>query len=711
MAERVLKVKTVSEVAESIAGLTELGGSLKGVGTAAIEAAGKSKAEWVAFDAALKKTMPELKGISQAAFAAQSALNKMAGSTTASAIEKNMVAAKVAVNRYIDELDKARVAGAAIDDGFTASADVMLAAIAAMKKQLADMTEETGRARTELGLLGRAGAAAGDAVEDLAENAGKAGKEVGKAGEEIGKTGKAAAATGEQTVALGDKIRSSTERFNKFRGSALELWGALQLGQQIGEGVSRAIDLIAAKLAQKDEAERKAAAAAQAHQIAMKAVRDGLIEEGKTIDETVLNYAKATVALGKLDEGSRKFIEGIAGLKVPDALPDLAKQGEAMELSLRGAFARGTDAGKRFVLENQAALEQYRRDVESTGRVVSDGFKVMVDGTLQAARAAQSVPAALNAALPAIKTSVESYNELAIKVLEMAKAHDVTLPQLREVIEKEIARKDATGASFDAYSKLIEVIDRLHTAHKTIPEDIDQEISRRKALQDEIDKFTRESNERGVEREKQQAEEVNRVFEERAQRQREFIEEATRVEQQMNKWTDATQGAGKAFGALSGDFTSLNAEVAKFIAEGGNVNDLQVGMSIITLQIAQATERENAAFRERLTLMKAMREETEQALDAAKGWSDYITVATESFVNGGTSLQTFLKILGEFSTGLQQLYGPGGIGSVAEKRLKAMIDLLRDLMAAASSGQLKGGTAPTGLKGWLEEALGDGAGI
>jgi hypothetical protein len=44
MAERVLKVKTVSEVAESIAGLTDLTGSLKGVGTAAFEAAGKSKA-------------------------------------------------------------------------------------------------------------------------------------------------------------------------------------------------------------------------------------------------------------------------------------------------------------------------------------------------------------------------------------------------------------------------------------------------------------------------------------------------------------------------------------------------------------------------------------------------------------------------------------------------------------------------------------------
>ena len=29
----------------------------------------------------------------------------------------------------------------------------------------------------------------------------------------------------------------------------------------------------------------------------------------------------------------------------------------------------------------------------------------------------------------------------------------------------------------------------------------------------------------------------------------------------------------------------------------------------------------------------------------------------------------------------------------------------------SSSGQLKGGTAPTGMKGWLEEALGDGAGI
>jgi hypothetical protein len=39
MAEKVLKIKTVSEVAEAISGLTDLEGSLKGVGTAAFEAA------------------------------------------------------------------------------------------------------------------------------------------------------------------------------------------------------------------------------------------------------------------------------------------------------------------------------------------------------------------------------------------------------------------------------------------------------------------------------------------------------------------------------------------------------------------------------------------------------------------------------------------------------------------------------------------------
>lgn len=662
MAERVLKIKSVSEVAEAISGLNDLSGSLKGVGTAAFEAAGKSKGQWKELEAEWTKSSAAARGVSAQVLAVESALNAMGRASSASQLEAGLVKSKVALDALEGKLRAVAAAGGTIDDGVTSSLDVMRASIDAGKAKLDDLRSSTERARQELGLVGKAGTEAAAGIKQ---------------------TGAAAGEAAGKTVMLGDQIRSTTERFNKFRGAALEMWGALQLGQQIGEGVSRAIEAVAERLERKAQAAERAAAADQAALIAMKAVRDGLIEEGRTIEETVLNYGKATVALGKLDEQSRKFIEGVAGLKVPDALPDLAKQGEAMELALRGAFTRGTEAGRRFVLENKAQLEQYRANVESTGRSVSEDFKAMVDGVLQAARAAQQVPAALDQVLPSIKTSAQSYNELAIKVLEMAKAQDVTLPQLRQIIESEIARKDATGETFDAYSRLIEVVDRLHESHKSIPEDIDREIARRKALQTEIDKFTKESNQRGQQREAWEAAEVNQVWEERVQQQKDFIAESTRVEEQMGRWIDVTQGAGKAFGALSGDFSAINAEVRRFVEAGGDVEKVGVSMQTIVLGVAAASREATQALLDQAVAQRTLNEAQAEALSMTQGWTDYILLLEESFKSGALSLQALTIQATEFRTQLQRLFGT--VSGEARDALEGAIALLEQLLATAGA--------------------------
>ena len=89
MAEKVLKIKTLSEVAEAISGLTDLQGSLKGVGTAAFEAAGKSKAEWKALEAELAKTTGTAKGMAEQAFKVESALNAMGRAGSQSQLESS----------------------------------------------------------------------------------------------------------------------------------------------------------------------------------------------------------------------------------------------------------------------------------------------------------------------------------------------------------------------------------------------------------------------------------------------------------------------------------------------------------------------------------------------------------------------------------------------------------------------------------------------
>jgi len=90
MAERVLKIKSVSEVAEAISGLKDLEGSLKGVGTAALEASGKSKGEWKALEAEWAKSVPALKGIADNALKVESALNAMGRASSTSQLEAGL---------------------------------------------------------------------------------------------------------------------------------------------------------------------------------------------------------------------------------------------------------------------------------------------------------------------------------------------------------------------------------------------------------------------------------------------------------------------------------------------------------------------------------------------------------------------------------------------------------------------------------------------
>lgn len=370
MAEKVLKIKTLSEVAEAISGLTDLQGSLKGVGTAAFEAAGKSKAEWKALEAELAKTTGTAKGMAEQAFKVESALNAMGRASSQSQLESSLIKSQVEFRRLQSTIREVAATGGTIDDGVVAGMNVMRASIDAGKAKLLELKSTTEAAKKELGLLGKEGEKAGAAVSGAAGS----------------------------TTKFGDAMRKQTEGINKFRGAAMETWAVLHLGKDAGNALAAAIDKQSQKMADHDKRMNDAAVNTIKFQMAMKLARAGLIDMGGTQEQFLARYdayvaktspaTKATEAQTKaikeqkaaLDElgaqmaASGKAVEfKINAPKIDDLLPieEATKYAERLNDILGKAFKEGgaternewAAANKQTIEDVVAAYEKWGAEV------------------------------------------------------------------------------------------------------------------------------------------------------------------------------------------------------------------------------------------------------------------------------------------------------------------------------------------------------------
>lgn len=479
---------------------------------------------------------------------------------------------------------------------------------------------------------------------------------------------------------LADGMKKSSEGLTKIKNAVMEWASALQIGVTVGNMLVDVTNKIAASLEKKAAALEKANAQQQAYKIALKAVADGHIAEGATLDQTVANYVAMTAAMGKLDEASRKYIAE-AGLKIPASFKETAVQGEKMETVIKGAFSRSIEEGRRWASENKAAIDAYIAKMSEAQRETSKDFIAMTTAANQHAEAMKKLPASIEAILPAFKGTLTTMGEAEDAILGMAKATGSSIEQIREVVEAEYARKDATGVTAQAYDALIAAIDRLHEAQKNIPADIDVEIAARKRLQDEIDKHNVESTKKWEDKkkaEKDYAEDFVRTNEEQ---QVAWRTQTDRVEENMRRWTDATQGAGSAFGALSGDFTKINEEVKRFVEAGGDASQVMVGMQAIALSVAQATDEATASLYRHIEATKLLREEQMNVLDVAQGWRDYLANLKEGYDVGLTSLKGYVDGLAQFKAQLLTLFG--SVTGEAKKGLEDMIALIDALMQTA----------------------------
>lgn len=200
----------------------------------------------------------------------------------------------------------------------------------------------------------------------------------------------------------------------------------------------------------------------------------------------------------------------------------------------------------------------------------------------------------------------------------------------------------------------------------------------------------------------QWAEQQAGAYDRLVEAQRQSRTETDRVAGSMQKWTSATQGAGKAFGGLSGDFTSLNKAAQDWVAEGNDINKLMVGMEIIHLSVAKASDEATAALYRQLEASKLLREEQTLALDAAEGWRDYLANLKEGYDTGITSLGGYMSALIAFKAQLLQLFSSAN--GEAKKGLEDVIAMIQVLM------QTVGSRTPfdTSYRGELDRAFKEG---
>lgn len=379
MAEKVLKVKTVSEVAEAISGLTDLQGSLKGVGTAAFEAAGKSKAEWKALGAEWEKAVPTAKNLGVQVQGVESALNAMGRAGSQSQLESSLVKSQVEFRRLQATIREVAATGGTIDDGVVAGMNVMRASIDAGKAKLNELKTATAEAKRELGLLGDEGKKAGASV----------------------------AATSGNTQKLGDAMRKSTEGVNKFRGAAMETWAVLQIGVQAGNALAAAIDKYDVKLAAHDKRMNDAAVNEIKHRAAMKLAEAGVIALGGSYDEFLARYdayiaktnpaVKATEAQTKALRDQKQALSDMSAQmaasassvefkinapKLEDIMPleEATKYAERLNDVLGKAFAEGGAAERdEWAAANVETLDKVIASYEKWGEAVPEHVRAAYD--------------------------------------------------------------------------------------------------------------------------------------------------------------------------------------------------------------------------------------------------------------------------------------------------------------------------------------------
>lgn len=480
MGEKVLRLKALTDPSDAVAGLAVIGNSLEKVGSAALATAERSKTEWRALEEQWRQANPTLQGIADAAFKAESALNKAAKVEDVSRLASELVKAQQAVDLFAAKLKQIEDGGGVVDEKTLSTLSAYESAVTSLKGKMELLGAAQAEAAAKIkggeeGLTGLAAAAkeAESATAALSavrgpeqlEGAIKRGAwasiqlreemdRAAAAGEKVDdKTVTALKAVEAQTQAniekmtrfrkemgdAGESAKLATDKLDALKGASGGLGNAFDSMEKSGTGLTKAIgsfgialgaagaaiagavaagkelgesiDKLSAKYAGWQQKKIDAALMLQKQEIALRAADRGMIEHGKTIEQTVENYDKYALAQGKLSEGARKVAEEIGGLKIPPTYEDLGRQVEAIGLAFEGAYKRGEEFGDRMLLENASVIEGLIEKYGQLGKEVPEDLAELAKSLEQLKGSGDAAAAGIGAVAEKTMTLAEAAAE------------------------------------------------------------------------------------------------------------------------------------------------------------------------------------------------------------------------------------------------------------------------------------------------------------
>jgi len=325
------------------------------------------------------------------------------------------------------------------------------------------------------------------------------------------------------------------------------------------------------------------------------------------------------------------------------------------------AYIAKLDRAKKGMETNEEASRRYAKAVEEVGRAVKQAQDEMSFKLVS--------PEEINGTMGSVKALARGLNDIFARVFKDGGTEEVIkwAKANEDGVNKVIAVYKAYGATVpDELRRAKEALDR----DKSTTEWVEREV----AAYDELEEAVRKQREA-------QSAAINRT---------------SKAPAEFKHIQDAAFGAAVAAGELG---TNLDNVAAAVVATGGTMT---VGAPYM-IQYAQATREATQALLDMAVAHKGLREEQAQALEATKGWTDYILTLKDGYESGTTSLYNYVTALGAFKTQLLQMFA--GAKGEAKESLQAIIDLINELVRTAGAGGRE--TFSPGPLGDLERAIRD----
>lgn len=693
MADKVLRIKALTDPSDAVAGLAVIGNSLEKVGSAALATAGRSKGEWKALEEEWRKADPTLRGVADAAFKVESALNKAAKVEDVSRLASELVKAQQAVDLFAARLKQVEQGGGVVDEKTLATLAAYEDAVTALKGKMellaAAQDEATAKIKGGQTVMSGLAAAAEEATSATAALSSVKGPEqlegaikrgawaslqlreeldrAAAAGEKIDdETVKALKAVEAQTQSsiekmtrfrkemgdAGENAKVATDKLDALKGASGGLGSAFDSMEKSGTGVTKAIGSFGIALG------------------AMGAAIAGAVAAGK-----------------ELGEGIDKLSAKYAGWQQKKIDAELLLQRQ--EIALRAADRGLIEHGKTIA----ETVENYDKYALSQGKLSEGARKVAEEiGGLKIPPTYEN----LNKQVEAIGLAFEG----AYKRGE--EFGDRMLLDNASVIEGLIERYEQLGKEVpEDLAELAKSLELLKGAGEAAAEGIGASAEKTMTLADAVAQT--EPSLDGMRELLLDATDGQKIWTERLAQSAAALAQAAagydEMVAQLNRLRDAQAAASNFSGKAPEEFKQIQDAAVGAAAAAGQFGDdldrvaevvVKTGGSMTVgapmfIQIARASDEARASIRGLVDEMHRLNEASASVFEQAPGWEDYLVALRTGFNSGITSLTTYIDQLNAFEYQLRNLFA--GAGAEAKSEIEKMISAIEALKDAAMSGK------------------------